>query len=396
MIKTIDKVNFSDKRVLIRVDFNVPLDDDLKITDYTRILESLPTIDKVIDDGGIPILISHLGRPKGVINQKYSLKPVADYLKDTQGYNVIFVADCIGPVAQAAVDKAVAGDVVLLENLRFYNSEEKNEKEFAEKLSKFGDVYVNDAFGTAHRAHASTHALALLFGERYAGYLLEAEIKYLDKAVNNPQRPLVAIIGGAKISSKINVIKNLINKCDKIIIGGGMMFTFYKALGYEIGHSILEDQKIQVAADIINESKSKKIELLLPVDVVVGDKFDNDAVSKVVSSNEITEDSIGMDIGPKSIQMFENEILNAKTIIWNGPMGVFEMPNFAKGTLGVAQALAKATLKGAITIVGGGDSVAAVTQMGLNKQISHVSTGGGASLEYLEGAELPGIVALEI
>jgi phosphoglycerate kinase len=395
MIKSVDYGFFQDKRVLVRVDFNVPIGDDFRITDHTRIIESLPTIDKIIDDGGIPVLMSHLGRPKGVNNHKYSLKPVADYLSNHIGYDVIFASDCIGLHAVEAVRNASRGNVVLLENLRFHKGEEKNDDEFAEQLAELGDVYVNDAFGTAHRAHASTYGLAKLFHERYAGYLLEAEIKYLDRAINRPKRPLLAIIGGAKISGKIDVIKNLMNKCDKIIVGGGMMFTFYKAMGYEIGHSILEELKVELAREILEEAKAKNVNLILPVDVVVTDRFDNDSPSKVVKAGEINKADIGMDIGPETISLFEEEIKHARTIIWNGPMGVFEMSNFSKGTLSIGQALSQATVNGTITVVGGGDSVAAITQMGLNKKVSHVSTGGGASLEYLEGIELPGIKALE-
>ncbi len=387
---------FTHKLVLIRVDFNVPLDENNKITDDTRINESLSTINKVIDDGGIPVLMSHLGRPKGERNMKYSLKPVADYLENHYGYDVIFAEDCIGESAKAAVKKAEIGQIVLLENLRFYKEEEKNDLEFARKLADLGDAYINDAFGTAHRAHASTAAVASFFTDRFAGKLLTDEIEYLGKAVQNPRRPFVAILGGAKISGKIDVIDNLMDKCDAILIGGGMMFTFYKAMGLEIGKSILEADKVQLASEILEKAKKKNIRLLLPQDVTIANSFSNDAETKIVPFNEIPADWFGMDIGPLTMATFEKEIVGAKTVIWNGPMGVFEMENFAKGTFSIAQSLAKATNIGAITIVGGGDSAAAISQMKFKNKVTHVSTGGGASLEYLEGKILPGISALEI
>ena len=396
MIRTIDTMIFTHKLVLIRVDFNVPLDENNKITDDTRINESLSTINKVIDDGGIPVLMSHLGRPKGERNMKYSLKPVADYLENHYGYDVIFAEDCIGESAKAAVKKAEIGQIVLLENLRFYKEEEKNDLEFARKLADLGDAYINDAFGTAHRAHASTAAVASFFTDRFAGKLLTDEIEYLGKAVQNPRRPFVAILGGAKISGKIDVIDNLMDKCDAILIGGGMMFTFYKAMGLEIGKSILEADKVQLASEIFEKAKKKNIRLLLPQDVTIANSFSNDAETKIVPFNEIPADWFGMDIGPLTMATFEKEIVGAKTVIWNGPMGVFEMENFAKGTFSIAQSLAKATNIGAITIVGGGDSAAAISQMKFKNKVTHVSTGGGASLEYLEGKILPGISALEI
>lgn len=396
MIRTIDTMIFTHKLVLIRVDFNVPLDENNKITDDTRINESLSTINKVIDDGGIPVLMSHLGRPKGERNMKYSLKPVADYLENHYGYDVIFAEDCIGESAKAAVKKAEIGQIVLLENLRFYKEEEKNDLEFARKLADLGDAYINDAFGTAHRAHASTAAVASFFTDRFAGKLLTDEIEYLGKAVQNPRRPFVAILGGAKISGKIDVIDNLMDKCDAILIGGGMMFTFYKAMGLEIGKSILEADKVQLASEILEKAKKKNIRLLLPQDVTIANSFSNDAETKIVPFNEIPADWFGMDIGPLTMATFEKEIVGAKTVIWNGPMGVFEMENFAKGTFSIAQSLAKATNIGAITIVGGGDSAAAISQMKFKNKVTHVSTGGGASLEYLEGKILPGISALEI
>jgi phosphoglycerate kinase len=396
MFKFLDQCKFPGERVLVRVDFNVPLNDKRQITDDTRIEAALPTINAILDKGGIPILISHLGRPKGKKDEKYSLRPVADYLRDKLNYNVIFADDCIGPVAANAVSNAKPGDIVLLENLRFHPEEEKNDINFAKQLADFADCYVNDAFGTAHRAHASTYALATLFERKYAGFLLENEIKYFDTILHNPKKPFVSILGGAKISGKIEVIDNLLPKCDTILIGGGMMFTFLKALGYETGKSILENSKIELAKKIILDAKRNSTHIVLPVDTVVADEFKNDSNFEVVDVDKIPHDMMGLDIGPKTIELFKNEIEKAKTILWNGPMGVFEMENFAKGTYAIAKALADATSKGAITVIGGGDSVAAVTQMGLDDKITHVSTGGGASLEYLEGIELPAITALKL
>ncbi|MGA2298092.1 MAG: phosphoglycerate kinase [FCB group bacterium] len=395
MIKSIDDYLFDGMNVLIRVDFNVPLDEHFKVTDDTRIVESLPTIDKVIDDGGIPVLMSHLGRPKGEPNQKYSLEPVANHLRNKFGFEVLFAQDCVGPIAMEAVHTASLGNIVLLENLRFHPEEEKNDMEFAKQLSVLGDAYINDAFGSAHRAHASTAAVASFFEERFAGYLMLDEIKYLGNAISKPQHPFVAVLGGAKISGKIDVIRNLLDKCDTILIGGGMMFTFYKAMGYEIGKSLLEEDKVELAKQLIEEAKKKNVKLLLPVDTIIADTFSNDANFKRVNSNEILPGWQGLDIGELTAKMFEKEIINARTVVWNGPMGVFEMDNFAGGTLQIAKALAEATSMGAVTIVGGGDSVAAINKMHLKDKITHVSTGGGASLEFLEGKILPGIAALE-
>ncbi|MCX7736558.1 MAG: phosphoglycerate kinase [Candidatus Kapabacteria bacterium] len=396
MIKTIYDVNFESKKVLVRVDYNVPLDENGKVTDDTRIKESLPTIDKIIDDHGIPILMSHLGRPKGERNPKYSLAPVAEYLKEKFGYNVIFAEDCIGDIAKNAIAKAEPGDIVLLENVRFYKEEEKNDPEFSRKLAELADVYVNDAFGSAHRAHASTEGVTKFFETKVAGKLLLDEIEYLGKAVKNPIKPFVAIIGGAKISGKIDVIRNLFSKCDTILIGGGMMFTFFKAMNLNIGKSICEDDKVELALQLINEAKEKNVRLVLPEDVVIADNFANDANTHLVPVTEIPDNWIGMDIGTKTIEIFSGIIKEAKTIFWNGPMGVFEMSNFANGTLAIAKAMAEATEKGATTIVGGGDSAAAISQMNFKNKITHVSTGGGASLEYIEGKTLPGIAALEV
>jgi phosphoglycerate kinase len=381
------------KRVLVRVDFNVPMSKETegKITDDKRIVESLPTITKVISEGGKLILISHMGRPKGEKNLKYSLRPVAMHLSELLDKPVLFADDCIGESTEAIVNDLQDGDILLLENLRFYNEEEKNNPEFAKKLASYGDIYINDAFGTAHRAHASTEGVTKYISKCAAGYLMQKELEYLSKAVSHPEHPYVAILGGSKISGKIDVIKNLLGKADKILVGGGMIFTFYKAMGYEIGKSLLEEDRVELAKELIAEAGNK---LMLPVDVVAADKFENDAAYSTVDADKIPADKIGMDIGPKTISLFKDEILKAKTIVWNGPMGVFEMDNFAKGTFDVAKALAEATKKGAVTVIGGGDSAAAIAKAGLEKDVSHVSTGGGASLEFLEGKVLPGVEAL--
>ncbi len=381
------------KRVLVRVDFNVPMskDDTPRITDDKRIVESLPTITKVIAGGGKLILMSHMGRPKGEKNLKYSLRPVAMHLSELLDKPVLFADDCIGDSTEAIVNDLQDGDILLLENLRFYNEEEKNNPEFAQKLASYGDIYINDAFGTAHRAHASTEGVTHYIKTCAAGYLMQKELEYLSKAVASPEHPYVAILGGSKISGKIDVIKNLLGKADKILVGGGMIFTFYKAMGYEIGNSLLEEDKIDLAKELIAEAGNK---LILPVDVVTADKFENDAAFTTVDSDKIPAGKIGMDIGAKTISLFKDEILKAKTVVWNGPMGVFEMDNFAKGTFEVAQALAEATKKGAITVIGGGDSAAAIAKAGHENEVSHVSTGGGASLEFLEGKTLPGVEAL--
>ncbi|HPO64151.1 MAG TPA: phosphoglycerate kinase [Candidatus Kapabacteria bacterium] len=395
MIKSIYDTVFEGKKVLLRVDFNVPLNQDLEVTDDNRIRESLPTIDKIIDDGGLPIVMSHLGRPKGESNPKFSLRPVAEVLKKRYGFKVHFAKDCIGKPALDAIRIADAGSVVLLENLRFHKEEEMNDNEFAKQLASLADVYVNDAFGSAHRAHSSTYEVTKFFSEKYAGKLLLDEIEYLGKAISNPVHPFTAVIGGAKISGKIDVIRNLMTKCDTIILGGGMMYTFFKAMGYEIGKSIVEEDKIELAKELLQEAKSNNVKLLLPVDVVVSDAFSDSANSKTVKFNEMPKDWMGMDIGEETQRIFIDEITKSKTIFWNGPMGVFEMNKFSKGTRSIANSLADATHKGAISIVGGGDSAAAVIQMHLKEKITHISTGGGASLEFLEGKELPGIAALQ-
>ena len=381
------------KRILVRVDFNVPLskEDPPRITDDKRITESLPTIKKIISEGGRAILVSHLGRPKGEKNPKYSLRPVAEHLSALLNRPVLFSDDCIGESTEAIVHDLKDGDVLLLENLRFYGGEEKNDPGFAGKLASYGEVYINDAFGSAHRAHASTEGVTKLIPVCAAGYLMQKELEYLSKAIASPGRPFTAILGGSKISGKIDVIKNLLGKADRILIGGGMIFTFYKAMGMETGNSLLEKDKVSLAKELIAEASSK---LLLPTDIVVADKFDNDAKYSTVQADAIPPGMTGMDIGAETISEYTEEILKSKTIVWNGPMGVFEMDNFAKGTFQIAKALAEATKKGAVTVIGGGDSAAAIAKAGLEKKVSHVSTGGGASLEFLEGKLLPGIEAL--
>jgi phosphoglycerate kinase len=392
---TIDDIVLRGKKALVRVDFNVPLTDDLKVADDTRIVESLPTIRKILKDGGSAILMSHLGRPKGKPNPEYSLKPVANHLGILLNMPVKFAPDCIGRSVKQMVDELKPGEILLLENLRFYAQEEQNDEAFAKELAALGDLYVNDAFGSAHRAHASTEGITRFLKPSVAGYLLRKEIEYLTKAVANPGRPYIAIMGGAKISGKIDVIENLLPKIDGLIIGGGMAFTFFQAQGYEIGDSLVEQEKIPLAKKILEECKARHMRLILPVDAVVADRLDNDANRKIVSITKIPTGWRGLDIGPETVKIINMEIRRAKTIVWNGPMGVFEMPNFANGTLEVARLLAEATKGGATTIVGGGDSAAAIAQAGLESAVSHVSTGGGASLEFLEGKTLPGLAALD-
>ncbi|HOJ07181.1 MAG: phosphoglycerate kinase [Ignavibacteriota bacterium] len=391
---SIDQVELTGKRVLVRVDFNVPLDENLNITDDIRISESLPTIKKIISENGKAILMSHLGRPKGGPNPKYSLKPTAKRLSELLGKEVKLAPDCIGKETKAMVDSMQNGDVLVLENVRFHPEEEKNDPEFAKQLAELGDVFINDAFGSAHRAHASTEGVTKFIKICAAGYLMQKELDYLGSAIANPKRPYTAILGGSKISGKIDVINNLLDKVDTLIVGGGMAFTFYKAEGKEIGTSLLEAEKIDLAKEVLENVKKSGVKFLLPVDVVAASEFKNDSPSVVVNVDSIPADKMGLDIGPETVKLFSAEIAKAKTIVWNGPMGVFEMDNFAKGTNAVAQALADATAKGAITVIGGGDSAAAITKAGLKDKVSHVSTGGGASLEFLEGKVLPGVVAL--
>lgn len=395
--KLIDENKIKGQRVLVRVDFNVPLDADGVITDDKRILETLPTIKAITSNGGKCILMSHLGRPKGEKNPKYSLSVIAEYLSNVLNKPVLFSDDCISDDNVNVTNEMKEGDVLLLENLRFYKEEEKNDPGFAEKLSKYGDIYVNDAFGTAHRAHASTEGVTKYIKTCAAGFLMEKELKYLSSAIADPKRPLCAILGGSKISGKIDVLENLLNVSDTILIGGGMMFTFYKALGYNIGKSILEEDKVSLAKEILEKVKTSKTKFELPEDVLMADKFDKDAHTKEMFSDRITSDFndwIGVDIGPKTIHKYKEEILRSNTIIWNGPMGVFEIDIFATGTNEIAKALAEATQKGAVTIVGGGDSASAIAKAGLEDKVTHVSTGGGASLEFLEGKKLPGVEAL--
>jgi 3-phosphoglycerate kinase len=388
--KTVKDIDVAGKRVLVRVDFNVPLDDNRNITDDRRIVAALPTIKYLIDQGAKVILASHLGRPKGQPNPKYDMEPVAKRLSELLGKPVVRTSDCVGPEVQAAVDAMKPGDVVLLENVRFYAEEEKNDPEFAKKLASVAEVYVNDAFGTAHRAHASTEGVTKYL-PGVAGFLMQKELDYLGKAIGNPERPFLAILGGAKVADKIPVIDNLLTKVDSLIIGGGMAYTFFKAMGYEIGTSLLDAEGLDLAKDAMEKAKKLGVSLELPIDIVVGEKFDAETPSKVVAVDQIPADWMGLDIGPETIKKFSDIVKNSKTVVWNGPMGVFEMPRFAVGTEAIAKAMADS---GATTIVGGGDSAAAVEQMGYADKMSHVSTGGGASLEFLEGKVLPGVAAL--
>ncbi len=389
--KTIEDVNVAGKRCLVRVDFNVPLDENKKITDETRIMGALPTIKYLMAHNAKVILCSHLGRPKGTFNMKYSLKPVADRLNELLDNKVTFAEDVIGPSAQAAVAACKEGECVLLENLRFHAEEEKNDPEFCKALAAFGDIYVNDAFGTAHRAHASTAGVAKYIPTAVAGFLIAKELEVMGGALENPKRPFVAILGGAKVSDKIGVINNLLEKVNTLIIGGAMAYTFMKADGKEIGLSLCENDKLDLAKSLMKKAADKGVKLLLPVDNVIAQEFKNDTPIKVVLDEDFPKDWEGMDIGPKTREIYADAVKDAGTVIWNGPMGVFEFPNFAEGTKAVAKALADSK---AITIIGGGDSAAAVTQLGYADKMTHISTGGGASLEFLEGLELPGVACL--
>ena len=392
--KTIDDINVSGLRVLCRCDFNVPLDNGV-ITDDTRIVSSLPTIKKLIADGGKVILCSHLGKPKGSVVPELSLAPVAKRLSELLGTEVKFADDdnVVGENAKRIVSELKDGEVCLLQNVRFRPEETKNDDTFSKELASLCDVFVNDAFGTAHRAHCSTAGVCQFVKHSAIGYLMEQELNYLGSVVNNPKRPLVSILGGAKVSSKISVISNLLEKVDKLIIGGGMMFTFIKAMGGNVGKYIVEEEYIDYAKDMIYKAGALGVQLFFPVDVVVTKEFSNDAEYRVVKATEIADDEMGMDIGPKTRELFANALEGAGTVIWNGPMGVFEFSNFAKGTIAVAEAMGN--LKDAVTVVGGGDSAAAVNQLGYADKFSHISTGGGASLEFLEGKELPGVKAVE-
>jgi phosphoglycerate kinase len=393
-MKTVNDFNFKNKKAIIRVDFNVPLDDNFNVTDVTRIDAAKPTIDKILADGGSVILMSHLGRPKGV-EEKYSLKHILKTASAILGVPVQFVTNCVGAEAKAASEKLQSGEVLLLENLRFHEEEEAGDVAFAKELASLGDIYVNDAFGTAHRAHASTTIIAQFFpNDKCFGTLLAKEIESLNKVLKNSVKPVTAVLGGSKVSSKITVIENILDKVDHMIIGGGMTFTFVKALGGKIGDSICEDDKQELALEILRLAKEKGVQIHIPVDVVAGDKFSNDANTQVVDVRAIPDGWEGMDAGPKSLENFKKVILESKTILWNGPLGVFEMPTFAKGTIALGEFIAESTANGAFSLVGGGDSVAAVKQFGFEDKVSYVSTGGGAMLEMLEGRVLPGIAAI--
>ncbi len=393
-MKTIQDFNFKDKKAIIRVDFNVPLDENFKVTDANRIEAAKPTIDKILADGGSVILMSHLGRPKGK-EDKYSLRHIVETTAQVLGTAVTFVDDCRGSIAQNAVNNIKSGDVLLLENLRFYAEEEAGDVEFAKELASFGDIYVNDAFGTAHRAHASTTIIAQFFPENKCfGLLLAKEIESLNRVLNNSIKPVTAVLGGSKVSSKITVIENILDKVDHMIIGGGMTFTFIKALGGNVGDSICENDKLDLALDILSKAKAKNVQIHIPVDVVAADAFSNDANTQIVDVRQIPDGWQGLDAGPKSLENFKEVILKSKTILWNGPLGVFEMENFAKGTIALGDFIAESTENGAFSLVGGGDSVAAVKQFGFEEKMSYVSTGGGAMLEMLEGRVLPGIAAI--
>lgn len=393
-MKTLNDFNFKNKKALIRVDFNVPLDATFKVTDATRISSAKPTIIKILEDGGSCILMSHLGRPKGA-QDEFSLKHIASKVEDIIGVETKFVSNCVGAEAEEAAANLKPGEILILENLRFHEEETKGDKDFAEKLSKLGDIYVNDAFGTAHRAHASTTVIAQFFPENKCfGLLLEQEIKSIDKVLKSDDRPVLAILGGAKVSSKITVIENILDKVDDVIIGGGMAFTFVKALGGTIGDSLVEDDKLEMALDILKQAKAKNVNIHLPVDSIIADAFSNDANTQVCDIKAIPDGWMGLDAGPESRKQFHDVVMQSKTILWNGPLGVFEMENFANGTIALGNSIAEATKKGAFSLVGGGDSVAAVKQFGFEKKVSYVSTGGGAMLESLEGKTLPGIAAI--
>lgn len=395
-MKTVQDADFSGKKVLVRVDFNVPMDGSKNITDDTRILAAKPTIDKLLQDGAAVILMSHLGRPKGKPSPEYSLQPVADALKNMYGDKVQFAKDSVGEEALAKAEALQPGQILLLENLRFHAEEEKGDAEFARKLASLGDAYVNDAFGTAHRAHSSTAVIAENFpGERYFGLLMNKELEAVDKVLKSGEKPVTAIIGGSKVSSKITIIENILPAIDHLIIGGGMAFTFIKALGGKIGNSLVEEDKMTLALEILEKAKTQNVKVHLPVDAVAAEKFENEAKTETVDIYNIPEGFMGLDIGPRSRELFHDVIVASRTILWNGPAGVFEMSNFAAGTVALGDAIAEATKLGAFSLVGGGDSVAFVKGHGYEDKVSYVSTGGGAMLESLEGIELPGIKAIK-
>ena len=394
-MNNIDNYNFSGKKALVRVDFNVPLNDNFEITDTTRIDAALPTISKIIDGGGSVILMSHLGRPKTGPEGKFSLKHLLPYLSEKLGMEVQFTDDCIGEQAKEKAGDLKPGEVLLLENLRFYKEETKGGEEFASKLASLGDVYVNDAFGTAHRAHASTAIIAQFFpNDKLFGYIMENEIRSINKVIHDSGKPFTAILGGAKVSGKIEIINKLLDKVDNMIIGGGMMFTFIKAMGGNIGNSLVEEDLVETAKKALDKAKELGVNFYIPSDAIAAAAFDNDAITKLVSADAIPDGFMGLDIGPESIKSFTEAIGRSSTILWNGPMGVFEMSNFEAGTKAIAEAIAEATQKGAFSLIGGGDSVAAINKYHLKDQVSYVSTGGGAMLEYIEGKELPGVRAV--
>ncbi|NDV42130.1 phosphoglycerate kinase [Flagellimonas sediminis] len=394
-MKTIDDFNFEGKKALIRVDFNVPLDGKFNVTDTSRIEAAKPTILKILEDGGSAVLMSHLGRPNGKANPDMSLSHICETVAEIIGVQVKFAKDCIGPEAEEAVANLKDGEVLLLENLRFHDEEEAGDEAFSKELSKLGDIYVNDAFGTAHRAHASTTIVAKFFPDHKCfGYLLAKEIKAIDKVMETGEKPVTAILGGSKVSSKITIIENILDKVDNLIIGGGMTYTFVKANGGKVGDSICEDDKMELALDILKKAEAKNVKVYLPVDVLAADAFDNNANTQFVDVDKIPDGWQGLDAGPKTLEIFKQVILASKTILWNGPVGVFEMESFAKGTISIGNYIDEATQKGAFSLVGGGDSVAAVKQFGFEDKVSYVSTGGGAMLESLEGRILPGIAAI--
>lgn len=393
-MKTISSANLQDKRVLVRVDFNVPLGENGNITDDKRIQAALPTVRHILNSGGSAVLMSHMGRPKGQHDPALSLAQVVDHLSRLLGVPVFFGQDCVGDHAFSLSSNLAPGQVVLLENLRFHDAEKKGDPDFAAQLARHGDVYVNDAFGTAHRAHASTAVIASHFDEKYAGFLLAKEVETATKVMENAARPFTAIMGGAKVSDKIQIIQRLLDKVDNLLIGGGMTYTFLRARQMEIGTSLCEDEKVPLAASILKAARRKGVNIILPVDSVIADKFAEDAQTAVVRNDQIPADMMGLDIGPETFGHFYKIIMESKTVMWNGPMGVFEMAPFAQGTIAVANALAEATREGAFTLVGGGDSAAAIKQAGLDDDVSYVSTGGGALLELLEGKDLPGVAAL--
>lgn len=392
---SIDNYNFAGKRALIRVDFNVPLDDSFRITDTTRIDAALPTIEKILGEGGSVILMSHLGRPKSGPEEKFSLMHLLPYISEKLGRDVKFAGDCTGGQASRLAAALAPGEVLLLENLRFHPEETKGDEKFASELAKLGDVYVNDAFGTAHRAHASTAIIAAFFPkDKLFGYIMGNELEHINKVMHDPGRPFTAILGGAKVSGKIEIINNLLDKVDHLIVGGGMMFTFIRALGGETGNSLVEEELIDTAMKTLYKAKELGVNLYLPTDTIAADAFSNDAATKTIASDKIPAGYMGLDIGPESARVFSKVIKNSSTILWNGPMGVFEMSRFEAGTKAIAKAIAAATDKGAFSLIGGGDSVAAINKYGLGEKVSYVSTGGGAMLEYIEGKQLPGITAI--